>query len=73
MTSLDTQNMTSDAVELLQALSQRAADLAGTLPQLDLPPEELEAVAAELQRVAVKLSLIEERLAQMGPEVVECN
>jgi len=49
-----------------------AADLAGTLPVLDLPPEELASVAAELQRMAVKLSLVEERLAQIGPGAVQC-
>lgn len=72
MPTITTDAMTQDAVELLQSISKRAADLAGTLPVLDLPPEELARVAGELERVAVKLAKIEEAMAQMGPMSAQC-
>ena len=45
---------------MLEDLSRRATDLAAVLPELQLPPE-------ELQRIAVRLVLIEEGVSQLGP------
>jgi hypothetical protein len=59
--------MLTDAVILLDAIATRSVDLAASLPQLDLPPDALACAAGELQRLAVRLAAIEDRLAAEGP------
>jgi len=59
--------MLTETVELPEDLSRRAADLAGSLPALDLSAEDLAALAGEVQRVNARLADAEERLAFAGP------
>ena len=59
--------MQLDTVALLTELAQRAEDLAGTLPSLDLGAAELAEVASDMQRINARLARIEERLAALGP------
>jgi hypothetical protein len=58
----------NDVIQLLEALSRRAAELAAVLPQLDLAPDDLAALAGEVQRINARLADAEERLAFVGPE-----
>jgi len=50
---------------LLEALSHRAAELAATLPSLDL-----NTLAEEVQRINFRLADVEGNLAIVGPTVV---
>jgi hypothetical protein len=68
-----TMNATAhNTIESLTALSQRAADLAAALPELDLPADQLAEALAQVRRLDVRLALIEEGLASLGP-VVACS
>jgi len=60
----------TETVELLQGLSRRAAELAGSLLALDLDAEDLAALAGELQRINARLVDAEERVASAGPAAV---
>jgi len=59
--------MLTETVELLEDLSRRAADLAGSLPALDLGAEDLAELAGEVQRINSRLVDAEERIAFAGP------
>jgi len=59
--------MLSETVALLESLSTRAAELAATLPSLDLDAENLNALAGEVQRINARLADVEERVAFSGP------
>jgi hypothetical protein len=56
-----------EVAELLEALSRRAAELAAALPSLELLPEDLAALAGEVQRINARLADAEERVAFVGP------
>jgi len=63
-------------VQFLDALANRAAELAAALPSLDLDAEDLNALAGEVQLINARLADAEERLAFTGPgvesELTEC-
>jgi hypothetical protein len=59
--------MLSETIALLQELSRRAADLAATLPWLELSAADL---AGEVERIAGRLVDAEERVAFVGPAVL---
>jgi len=61
----------SETVALLESLSARSADLAATLPSLDLDAEDLAALAGEIERFTGRLVDVEESLAFVGP--VDCR
>jgi len=60
-------NMLAQTVALLEDLSRRAAELAATLPALDLAGADLNVLAGEVQRINPRLADVEERLAFVGP------
>jgi len=66
-TTTTTDIMLSEIVALLESLSARSAELAATLPSLDLPAEDLAALAGEVERISGWLVDVEERLASAGP------
>ncbi len=66
-TTNTTEPLTQDAVAVLEDLAQLAADLAAALPELDLPAEQLAEALAQVRRLEVRLQLIEEGLAALGP------
>jgi len=53
-------NMPAETVALLEDLSRRAAELAAALPSLDLGPEDLAALAGEVQLTNARLPDAEE-------------
>jgi hypothetical protein len=57
----------AETVALLEALSRRAAELAAVLPSLELLPEDLAALAGEVERIVGRLADAEERVAAVGP------
>jgi len=57
----------AETIALLEDLSRRAAELAAALPNLDLDAGDLNALAAEVQRINARLADAEERLAFAGP------
>lgn len=65
MTTTDA--MLAETVALLESLASRAAELAATLPSLDLSADDLAALAGEVQRIDSRLADAEERLAFVGP------
>jgi len=57
----------SDTVQILEALSRRAAELAATLTSLDPSREDLAAFAGEVASVSGRLADAEDKLAFTGP------
>jgi ABC-type transporter Mla subunit MlaD len=66
-----TNAMLTETVELLESLSARSAELAATLPSLDLAAKDLAALAGDIERISARLLDVEERLANTGP--VDCR
>jgi hypothetical protein len=57
----------SETVELLQSLSDRAAELAAALPGPGLDTQDLTNLAEVVQQIHGWLAEVEERLAVAGP------
>jgi len=66
-TTNGTNAMLAKTVQLLEALSRRAAELSAALPALELAAEDLAALAGEGQRINARLADDEVWLAFAGP------
>lgn len=65
-------NTTADAITtesqaLLLDLARRCEELAAVLPELHLPEAQVLALAGELQRLGVRLALVEDLVVELGP------
>ena len=66
---MNANTMLAETVALLETLSSRAAELAATLPSLDLSLEDLTWLAGEVEKISCQLATAEDRVAIAGPGV----